>query len=235
MIAGIETPGVEVSMPHPRTLKFDALSVFLMLVVFLVPGIVTASRNPSNQQGHLIPAQRSHAETIGFKVLSSTGGIDFKPYLTTTLFNPIVRSFHANIPRSAAAGEKEVVVVQFRIQKDGSLADKSVTIVSSSGAKEFDAAALSAIRTAAPFGRLPEGYSGTYLDLQISFYYNKTPSAPEPEQKPKVVPIVTALSHTGKSASLVNRATIISTVELHLDHWSRYRKSMKIHFTGVRT
>jgi TonB family protein len=92
------------------------------------------------------------------------------------------------------AGEKEAVVIQVRIQKDGSLADKFVTIVSSSGEKDFDAAALSAIRTAAPFARLPEGYSGTYLDLQISFYYNTTP--PEPDQKPKVVPTVATANQT---------------------------------------
>jgi len=172
-------------MPHPRTVRCDALLVFLVVVAFLGPGIVTASPNPSTQQGHLIPAQPSREETVGFKVLSSTGGIDFKPYLIT-LFNPINRSFHVKLPKSAAAGEKETVVVQVRIQKDGSLADEFVTIVSSSGEKEFDAAALSAIRTAAPFGRLPEGYSGAYLELQISFYHYKPP---EPEQKPTVVPV----------------------------------------------
>ena len=205
-------------MPHSRTVKCDALLVFLVIVAFLVPGIVTASPNPSTQQqGHMIPAQPSSAETIGFKVLSSTGGIDFKPYLIT-LFNPINRSFHVKLPKSAVVGEKEAVVVQFRIQKDGSLPDQFVTIESSSGEKEFDAAALSAIRAAAPFGRLPEGYSGTYLELQISFYYYKRP--PEPEQKPTVVPIVTALSHSGKSASLVNRATIISTVLLPGVAWA---------------
>jgi periplasmic protein TonB len=179
-------------MPHPRTVRCDALFAFFAIVAFLVPGIVTASPNPSTQQqGHMIPAQPSHEETIGFKVLSSTGGIDFNPYLTT-LFKSIVRSFHAKIPKSVAAGEREAVVVQVRIQKDGLLADKFVTIVSSSGEKEFDAAALSAIRTAAPFARLPEGYPSPYIDLQISFYYYNPP--PAPEQKPKVVPIVTALT-----------------------------------------
>src|ERR1700733_458753 len=183
MIAVVDTLDVKGSVLHPRIAKGIVLLAFLASAAFLISGIVTASPDPRKQEGDLIPAQQSPAATRGFKVLSSTGGIDFKPYLTATLFNPIVRSFHANIPKPAAAEEKEVVVVQFRIQKDGSLADKSVTIVSSSGAKEFDAAALSAILTAAPFGRLPEGYSGAYLNLQISFYYNKTPSAPEPEQK----------------------------------------------------
>src|ERR1700733_11353455 len=98
-------------MPHLRTVRCDVLFVFLVGKVILGTGIDTASPNPSTQQGHLIPAQPSREETVGFKVLSSTGGIDFKPYLIT-LFNPINRSFHVKLPKSAAAGEKETVVVQ---------------------------------------------------------------------------------------------------------------------------
>jgi TonB family protein len=183
-------------MPHPR--KTRRVVSFLVVVPFLVSGIVTASPNSSTQQGHLIPTEPSQAQSIGFKVLSSTEGIDFKPYLTTTLFNSIVRNFHPKIPKSAAAGEKEPAVIRVRIKRDGSLSDSFVTIVSSSGVKELDAAALSAVRTAAPFGRLPEGYPGTHLDLQIIFYYTNRPQ--EPEQKPKISPIVSALSDTVLSA-----------------------------------
>jgi hypothetical protein len=57
----------------------------------------------------------------------------------------------------------------------------------------MDEAALSVIRTAAPFPRLPEGYAATTLDLQFSFYYNSEPQ--EPAQKPKVVPVVAAVNH----------------------------------------
>jgi TonB family protein len=188
----IQMPGVEVSMPHPRGPRRAVSS--LVVVAFLVSGIATASPNSSTQQGHLIPAEPSHAQSIGFKVVSSTEGIDFKPYLSATLFNSIVRNFHPKIPKSTPAGEKEPAVVRVRIKRDGSLADSFVTIVSSSGVKELDAAALSAVRTAAPFGRLPEGYRGTYLELQITFYYTHMPQ--EPEQKPKIVPIATALGHT---------------------------------------
>jgi TonB family protein len=180
-------------MPHPRTVKCDPLFAFLVIVSFLVPGIVTASPNPSKQQGHLIPEQPTHKYPVGIKVLSSTEGVDFAPYCIT-LFNSVIRNFHPKIPESAAVGGRGAVVVQVRVQKDGSLAEKLVTIVSSSRRKELDAAALSAIRTAAPFGGLPKGYSGTYLDLQISFYYNNTP--PAPEQKPRVVPIVATANQT---------------------------------------
>jgi TonB family protein len=88
-------------------------------------------------------------------------------------------------------------VVRFQIQKDGTLPDKSATIVSSSGKQDMDAVALSAILTAAPFARLPEGYAATTLDLQFSFYYNSDPR--EPAQKPKVVPVGTAANHSRES------------------------------------
>ena len=68
--------------------------------------------------------------------------------------------------------------------------DKSARIFSSSGKKDMDAAAPSAIRTAAPSATLTEGYATTTLDLQFSFYNNSEPQ--EPPQKPKVVPVGTA-------------------------------------------
>ena len=83
------------------------------------------------------------------------------------------------VPESAAGREKGVVVVRFQIQKNGTLPDKPARIFSSSGKKDMDFAALSAIRTAAPSAR-----------LQFSFYYNSEPQ--EPPQKPKVVPVGTA-------------------------------------------
>ena len=94
------------------------------------------------------------------------------------------------VPESAAGGEEGIVVVRFQIQKNGTLLDKSARIFSSSGKKDMDAAAPSAIRTTAPSAPLPEGYATTTLDLQFSFYYNSEPQ--EPPQKPQVVPVGTA-------------------------------------------
>ena len=135
-------------MPLPRTPRSNFVFVFLAVLSFLVSGIVTASPNP-RQQGRVVPQPASYVYPMGFKVLSPTGGIDFIPYLQT-LVNSCGRSFHAKIPRSAADGEKGVVVVRVQIQKDGSVPNNSVTVASSSGKDEVDAAALSMIRTAAP-------------------------------------------------------------------------------------
>jgi TonB family protein len=195
---GVNAPGVEISMPHPRTAKSNVLFVILATVAFLISGLVMASPNPGTQQehlispppqeGHLIPPRTSQQHATGLEVLSSTEGIDFRTYLDSLSFS-IRRNFLAKIPESAAGGEKGIVVVRFQIQKDGTLPEKSATILSSSGKKDMDAAALSAIRTAAPFARLPEGYAATTLDLQFSFFYNSEPQLPA--QKPKVVPVGT--------------------------------------------
>ncbi len=55
--------------------------------------------------------------------------------------------------------------VQFTIRRDGSLVD--VKVAASSGSKSLDAAALSAVRNAAPFPSFPEGQEGTTLRLEI--------------------------------------------------------------------
>jgi TonB family protein len=172
-------------VPLPRTARSKFVFVFVAVLSFLVSGIVTASSNPTQQQGHLVPQPASYVYPMGFKVLSPTGGTDFIPYLQT-LVNSCGRSFHAKIPK-AADGEKGVVVVRVQIQKDGSVPNNSVTVASSSGKDEVDAAALSVMRTAAPFAYLPEGFSGTYLDLQIRFYFGS--KARDVEQKPKIVPV----------------------------------------------
>jgi TonB family protein len=177
-----DTPGVEVSVPHPRTAISNVLFVFLV-IAFLISGIITASPNPTIQQGQ-IPQQPIG---IGIDVLSSRPeGVNFDPYLRNLRVS-ISLKLVAKLPKSAANGENGVVVVRVHIQKDGSLPDDSVKIVSSSGKKDMDAAALTAIRTAAPFGRLPEAYLGSNLELLVTFDYKNIPK--EPAHKPKLVPV----------------------------------------------
>ena len=155
--------------------------------------------SPPQQEGHLIPPRTSQPHAAALQVLSSTEGLDFRTYLDSLYF-AIRRNFLAKIPASAAGGERGIVVIRFQIQKDGTLPDKSATILSSSGKKDLDAAALGAIRKAAPFAPLPERYIAATLDLQFSFYYNSEPQ--EPAQKPKVVPVGTAANHIHESTTI---------------------------------
>ena len=171
-------------MPQPRHATNRAASILLAAIAFLISGVVTASPGASAQQGHLIPPQSPPMYPMGYKILSPTAGVDFLPYLTT-INSPLERNFLAKKPKSTGGEGKGVVVVRVQIQKDGSLTDGSVTVFSSSGNEDVDAAAVSAVRAAAPFSRLPEKYSGAYLELEVRFYFKNEP----PERKPKLVPV----------------------------------------------
>lgn len=185
-------------VPHSRTTKDNVLLVFLASVAFLISGIATASPSPSTQEGyfnspphegHVIPAPRGQEFPITLEVLSPVPDkVNLNSYLGR-LYSSVRRNLLAKLPESAADGEKGVVIVRVHVQKDGSLPQGGVKIVSSTGKKDMDVAAQSAIQTAAPFGPLPEDL-GTTLDLVFTFYYKSTPQ--DPPQKSRVVPVGTA-------------------------------------------
>jgi TonB family protein len=169
-----------------RTAKRNVHFIFIAAVMLLMSGSATHS-----QQGHLIPSRQEQQYPIKFEVLSSLpDGVNLNPYLDHLYFN-IQRNLLARLPESALNGEKGVVVVRVHIEKDGSLPEGAVRIVFSYGNKDMDAATESAIRTAAPFGRFPEAYAGSKLDLLFTFGF----APQEPAQKPQVVPVGTAVNH----------------------------------------
>jgi TonB family protein len=170
MIPAADSRCMEVSVPScPRTAKGNILVVFLAAAAFLISGSVTASPNPSTQQEQL---NSPPTIAVGVTVLNSLPkGVDFESYMHN-LHSSIKRNLSANLPESVVNGKKGVVVVRVRVQKDGSLSDDALTIATSSRKKDMDDASLNAIRAAAPFGRFPEGYLGSNLDLKFAFFYN---------------------------------------------------------------
>jgi TonB family protein len=71
-----------------------------------------------------------------------------------------------------------ITVVDFEIRKDGSLG--KVTKVESAGDASLDAAASLAIRSSAPFARLPETYHEKSLKIRMHFGYDQPASAEAP-------------------------------------------------------
>ena len=176
-------------MPHLRpTAKRSVHFIFIAAVVLLMSGSATHS-----QQGRLIPSRPQYP--IALEVLSSLpDGVNLNPYLHHLYLN-IQRNLLARLPESALNGEKGVVVVRVHIEKDGSLPEGAVRTVFSYGNKDVDAATESAIRTAAPFGRLPEAYPGSKLDLLFTFGFAPQEHAP----KPQLSPVGTAVNHVRQS------------------------------------
>lgn len=228
MNSDLETPRMEVLMPLPRTLRDNALFVFLVTLGLVITGLVTASPHIGIHQRHLIAQRASEPNALGLEVLSTTEGVEFEPYLQS-LYTSVRRNFLSNIPGSAEGGTKGLVVIRFQIQRDGTLNDKAMTFVARSRKKDMNEAAVNAIRAAAPFQRLPQGYTGTNLDLQFSFYYNSGPegSVQKSKQKPGVVPIGTAVNQgvsIGKGVISIIGSAMNPTVELRLDGLSDSRR-----------
>jgi len=190
IIVAFNTSGVEDYMSNHRTTKDNVLLVFLVSVAFLISGIATASPSPSTQEeGHVIPAPHGQEFPISLEVLSPVPEkVNLNSYLDRLYFS-VRRNLLAKLPESASDGEKGVVIVRVHVQKDGSLSQGGVKIVSSTGKKDMDIAAQSAIQTAAPFGPLP-GDLGSTLDLLFTFYYKSIPQ--DRPQKSNVVPVGTA-------------------------------------------
>jgi TonB family protein len=66
--------------------------------------------------------------------------------------------------------KKGVVVLEFAILKDGRVA--GLRVVRSSGDIALDRAAYGSITYSDPLPRLPANFTGDYLKLRASFYYN---------------------------------------------------------------
>ncbi len=109
-------------MPLPRTAKDNLLLVFLASVAFLISGIVMASQNPSAQEGYFFsPPHEGHlvpGYPISLEVLSSVPDkVNLDPYLRR-VYVSIQSNLLAKLPESAVNGEKGVVAVRVRIQKE---------------------------------------------------------------------------------------------------------------------
>lgn len=142
----------------------------------------TTALSQTNAQA---PAQsnksKPSAKTFqSLQLLTPDEGVDFSKYLAG-LFTAVKRNWILDMPRSATLGEKGIVVVRFQIQKDGTLGLQIPFAETSSDKKLLDEAALKSIRDSAPFAKLPENFSGPYIELRCTFFYNMA-AAPLPSR-----------------------------------------------------
>jgi TonB family protein len=105
------------------------------------------------------------------ELLTPTEGVDFSNYLARVLAS-VKRNWYAVMPESARLGDKGVVLLQFRIQRNGVVPEEEPALIGSSGKEPLDRAAVSAIRTSTPFDQLPPAFSGPYIELRFKFLYN---------------------------------------------------------------
>src|SRR4029077_19204474 len=97
-----------------------------------------------------------------------TMGVDFNPYLARVLHD-VKQNWYALIQESAS-WKKGRVVLEFYIMKDGSVA--GLKVVGSSGDVAMDRPAYGSITGSNPLPPLPIEFTGPYLGLRFSYYYN---------------------------------------------------------------
>jgi TonB C terminal len=112
--------------------------------------------------------------SAGIEMLTPTEGVDFNDYLAR-VYQSVKRNWFAVMPASVELGDKGVVSLQFRIMRNGGVPDGEPVKVFGSGKEPLDRAAISSIRASNPFEPLPPAFSGPYIELRFTYYYNLQP------------------------------------------------------------
>jgi outer membrane biosynthesis protein TonB len=127
---------------------------------------------PSNSG---LPGAGGQASAYGaMEMLTPTEGVDFNDYLHR-VYIIVRRNWFSVMPESVRLGDKGVVSLQFRIMRNGNVPDGEPVRLAGSGKEPLDRAAISSIRASNPFEPLPPAFSGPYIELRFTYYYNLQP------------------------------------------------------------
>jgi hypothetical protein len=108
----------------------------------------------------------------GVSILTPHPGVDFDSYINRLLAT-VKRNWYAVMPESAIMGDKGIVVITFRIRRDGVVPIPDPNLERTSGKEPLDGAAMSSIRTSSPFEPLPPQFKGPEIELRFIFFYNQ--------------------------------------------------------------
>jgi hypothetical protein len=112
----------------------------------------------------------------GLEMLTPDQGVDFSGYLMRVYFT-VKRNWFAVMPTSAQLGERGIVVLTFRIMRNGDVPNGDPVIQRNSGKEPLDRAAFSSIRASHPFEPLPPQFTGPYIELRYTYLYNIPPES----------------------------------------------------------
>ncbi len=187
------------------------IGVWLVCAAFLFaqssPSSTEQKQEPSASNLNTQEPKQPHKDKAGgpIEILSDSLGVDFGPYLQTVL-KSVKQNWYNLIPESARAPlmKKGKVVIEFAILKDGRIGGMNLVegfprvagmkLVESTGDVSLDRAAWAAITVSNPFSPLPAEFSGQYLALRFSFYYNAAPGDGEAQGTSSGIPAHTSTS-----------------------------------------
>jgi TonB family protein len=126
-----------------------------------------ADYNSSGPGLNLPPSAGGRSSSLELK--SDPMGVDWKPYLVGVLAT-VRRNWQAIYPEAARLGTRGKVAVQFSIGTDGKI--QKIVLMTESGAKPLDEAAVAALSMSNPLPNLPREFKGQRIVLQFTFAYN---------------------------------------------------------------
>jgi len=112
----------------------------------------------------------------GLEMLTPDQGVDFNNYLQR-VYVTVKRNWFAIMPESVELGERGIVVLTFKIMRDGSVPGAEPVINRNSGKEPLDRAAYSSVRASNPFEPLPSQFNGPYIELRYTYLYNIPPES----------------------------------------------------------
>jgi outer membrane biosynthesis protein TonB len=112
----------------------------------------------------------------GLEMLTPDQGVDFRSYLQR-VYLAVKGNWFAIMPESAELGERGIVVLTFKIMRDGSVPGAEPVINRNSGKEPLDRAAYSSVRASNPFEPLPAQFTGPYIELRYTYLYNIPPES----------------------------------------------------------
>ncbi len=110
------------------------------------------------------------------EMLTPDQGVDFRSYLQR-VYLAVKGNWFAIMPQSAELGERGIVVLTFKIMRDGSVPGAEPVINRNSGKEPLDRAAYSSVRASNPFEPLPAQFTGPYIELRYTYLYNIPPES----------------------------------------------------------
>src|SRR5579864_9551915 len=106
-------------------------------------------------------------------LLSDPQGVDFSPYLNKEVLPTLQKAWQKIAPsvaKSTAGKSKGKTVIEFAIQRNGSVSELKVK--ESFSDATLDAALLDSLKSVAPFHALPEQFKGKSLTLQLDLSFH---------------------------------------------------------------
>ena len=141
----------------------------IILGVFSFMVIIVASKKIENFMDTTRPKTKTEIQSTKLAINDMPNG------KTTNLglFNDYMPKMQRKIKSKWEPPKRDSsskVILKYEIKKDGNLGDYDV--MTSSGDKKIDKAAIKALKKSSPFEPLPQGFSGDKVEVQFTFDYN---------------------------------------------------------------